>query len=327
MKQEPLRIYVLLALTEEQKQDFFKAAPEASFQFREQGGHVDRQALKTAHIIIGNPDPEDLKGSEHLKFLQLNSAGSDTYAAPGVLPAGTLLANATGAYGLAISEHMIGSLLMLYKHLHRYWDNQNQCLWKDEGPVKAIWDSNVLVVGLGDIGGSFAKLAHAFGAHVTGVRRSRAQKPDYVDRLCLADELDQALAGADVVALCLPRTKETEQLLDARRLALMKQGAVILNVGRGNAIDSMALCKELDSGHLGGACLDVTDPEPLPGGHPLWKAKNVLITPHISGGYHLPETYSRIVGIAVENVRRYASGEPLINQVDFSTGYRRSDQG
>ena len=124
-------------------------------------------------------------------------------------------------------------------------------------------------------------------------------------------------------AVTLPGTEATRGLMDRERLAKMKEGAVLLNVGRGFIVDTEALCDALESGRLAGAGLDVTDPEPLPAGHRLWNIPTAVVTPHVSGHYHLRETHQRIVNIFTENLRRFQAGEPLRNQVDFATGYRR----
>ena len=125
------------------------------------------------------------------------------------------------------------------------------------------------------------------------------------------------------VAIPLPGTTATKGMIDAELMAKMKDGAILLNVGRGMIVDTDALCAALENGKLAGAGVDVTDPEPLPADHPLWKMENAVITPHISGGYHLQETHDRIVRIMAENLKRFLAGEPLRNVVDFSTGYRK----
>ena len=124
-------------------------------------------------------------------------------------------------------------------------------------------------------------------------------------------------------AITLPGTTATKGMFDAERMAKMKDGAILLNVGRGMIVDTDALCAALENGKLAGAGVDVTDPEPLPADHPLWKMENAVITPHISGGYHLQETHDRIVCIMAENLKRFLAGESLRNVVDFSTGYRK----
>jgi phosphoglycerate dehydrogenase-like enzyme len=126
-----------------------------------------------------------------------------------------------------------------------------------------------------------------------------------------------------VVALCLPATAQTAGLMDAKRLSRMKEGAYLINVGRGSAVDAHALCRELQAGRLAGALIDVTDPEPLPSEHPLWGEPNAVITPHVAGIFDVPYTVQKLVEIAAENLRRFGADQPLINVVDPQTGYRR----
>ena len=218
---------------------------------------------------------------------------------------------------------MVAVWLMLLKKLHSYRDAQPAGAWGDLGPVASAWNSTVLVLGLGDIGGEFAKRAKALGARVIGVRRAGVDKPDFVDALIHTDRLDEYLPQADCVAITLPGTAQTRNMFDAARIAKMKDGAILLNVGRGTIVDSTALCAALERGKLAGAALDVTDPEPLPADHPLWKQKNAVITPHVSGGFHLQETHERIIRIMAENLRAFCAGAPLRNVVDFETGYRK----
>lgn len=315
-------VVILMPMDDEQKISLMRTMPQGNFIFSSVKD-INIETIADAHIIIGNLPVEMVKKAKNLKWLQLNSAGADMYVQKGVLKEGVILTNATGAYGLAISEHMIGVLLEIFKKLHYYRDNQNSNLWKDEGEVKSIYGSTVLIVGLGDIGGEFGKKIKALGGYTIGIRRSDTNKPDYLDELYLLDKLDEVLPKADVVALSLPGTKETYKLFSAEKLSKMKDGAVLINVGRGTAIDTEALCDALESGKLMGAALDVTDPEPLPSGHRLWNIKNAIITPHISGDYHLKETHNRIVRIATENMRLFLKGEKLKNIVDFSTGYRK----
>ncbi len=284
----------------------------------------DMEILPDADIILGNPDPKELHRCRRLKLLQTFSAGSDGYVS--FMPKGAQLTNATGSYGLAISEHMLAMLLTLMKKLHLYGKNQQECLWRDEGAVTRIDGARALVVGLGDIGGEFAKRLHALGAHTAGIRRVGKEKPEYLDELYDPTSLDLLLPEADIVALCLPNTPQTIGLMNRERIGLMKKGAYLLNVGRGGAVDMEALRDALNRELLGGAGLDVTEPEPLPADHPLWKAKNLILTPHVSGGAHLPETVNRILSIAAYNVCAVLSGEPLRNEVDFSTGYRKLTQ-
>ena len=315
-------VTVLIPTQERHRRLLEASAPDFSFHYSSPET-VTQEELDHTDILIGNPPQGMLHGSPRLQWLQCNSAGVEPFLQPGVLHSKTLLTNATGAYGLAISEHMLGMLLEIFKKLHLYRDAQHQHQWQSLGQVRSIEGSTVLVLGMGDIGGEFARRVKALGAHVIGVRRTDTRCPDYADEVHLTADLDQLLPLADVVAVSLPGTRETAGLLDRRRIALMKEGAVVLNVGRGSIIDTEALCDALESGHLGGAGLDVTDPEPLPAGHRLWDIPNAVITPHMSGFYHLPETLERIVRISAANLKAYTEGLPLKNLVDFSTGYRK----
>ncbi|MBQ8603670.1 MAG: D-2-hydroxyacid dehydrogenase [Oscillospiraceae bacterium] len=281
--------------------------------------------LKNASIIIGNPSIHTLAKCENLKWLQIASSGADVYAGCGLLhPDKTVLTNATGAYGHAIAEYMVAGVFALYKKLHLYRDNQFSGLWDDLGCVKTIRGSRVLVVGLGDIGGQFAEKMHALGAEIHGIKRTPSSLPLYVKSINTLDKLDRLLPQMDIVALCLPNSSRTQNIISINQLELMKNDAVLINVGRGNAVDTDALAAALQKEIIGGALLDVTNPEPLPSYHPLWKAKNAIITPHISGGYHARETVEAIEAIMLENAQRYVDGKELMNQVDYDTGYRKS---
>lgn len=287
------------------------------------GQPVTQEDVDWAQVILGNVPAAMLHGSPALEWLQTNSAGVEPYIQPGVLAGDTLLTNATGAYGLAIAEHMLGMLLELFKKLELYRDAQKSGAWQSQGAVKAVYGSTVLVLGMGDIGGEFAARCKALGAKVIGVRRSPRPCPEYADEVHLLEDLDSLLPHADVVAITLPGTDATRGLMSRERLAKMKEGAVLLNVGRGFIVDTEALCDALERGHLSGAGVDVTDPEPLPPTHRLWNIPSAVVTPHISGFYHLRETHERIVGIFLENLRHFQAGEPLRNLVDFATGYRK----
>ena len=179
--------------------------------------------------------------------------------------------------------------------------------------MRSVEGSVILTLGLGNIGGDFCRKVKALGAYTLGVRRRLGPRPDYLDELHPLSSLDALLPRADVTAICLPLTEETRGLFHASRLERMKPGAVLINIGRGPIVETDALLAALETGRLGGACLDVTDPEPLPPGHPLWKAPRVMITPHVAGHFFLPETKNRVVAIFCENLARYQAGQPLRN--------------
>ena len=245
------KILVTIDFTEEQKEILEQAAPNAQFEYV-LPKQVTEKVVHGADIIVGNPKPECLKGAQHLKLLQLQSAGANQYSRD-CIPEGCVFACATGTYGLAISEYMVACVLQIFNHLNQYHDNQKTGTWKRVGHAKSIFGSTALIVGLGDIGGEFAKRIKALGGYTIGVRRTDLSKPEYLDEIHLTDELDRLLPRADIVALSLPSTPQTYHIIDAQRLSLMKEDAVLVNVGRGNAIDTDALCETLSSGKLLGA--------------------------------------------------------------------------
>lgn len=317
------RILVTIPMKSVHKEQLASIVPDWEIVYKEAEA-LTREEVEAFPVIMGNVPPRFLSESKELKWLQLNTAGADAYIKPGVLPKNTLLTITTGAFGLAISEHMLGMTLELMKKLHLYRDNQRKSLWRDEGQVTSIENAVTLVIGMGDIGSEFARKMKALGSYTIGVKRTPGEKPEWLDELYTIEKLDMLLPRADIVALSLPQTPATFHMMDERRLSLMKSASFLINVGRGNTVDTDALVKALRQGSLGGAALDVTDPEPLPEDHPLWSIPNAVITPHISGFYHLEETLNRICQIAFRNLSHYLAGEPLENVVDFETGYRKA---
>lgn len=275
------------------------------------------EQVKDANVIIGNIPVDILKNIPNLEFVQLNSAGTNGYSDNPDFPKNVLLANATGAYGVAISECILAGILTLLKHIPSYIKNQSNREWKDEGSVKSIYNSNILVLGLGDIGKEFSKRAYAMGAHITGIKRNIKDKPDYIDKLCTMDSLYDELEKADIIVSSLPGSKATYHLLDEKALTHIKKQPIFVNVGRGSLIDSKVLEKALKEHIFSGAYIDVTDPEPLPKDNELWNLNNLIITPHVTGGYHLDETLNRIVQISATNIKNYCEGKKIINRVNL----------
>jgi len=174
-------------------------------------------------------------------------------------------------------------------------------------------------VGLGGIGTEVARRAHALGMRVVATRRSSRSGPDFVDYVGLSDELGDLVAEADVVVTALPLTPETTRMFDAEFFAAMKPTAYFINVGRGKSVVTDDLMAALESGELAGAGLDVTDPEPLPTDHPLWRLPNVIITPHVAASS--VQAVERLQAVVRENLRRYVAGEPMLSVVDVGRGY------
>jgi len=274
-------------------------------------------------IIFGNPPADALATAARLKWLHTGTAGVNAYCAPGViLPEGLVMTNSSGAFGISISEHLLTMAMYLMRKLGSYRANQNAHKWQNLGPVGTIYNAEVCVVGLGDIGGNFAMRCKALGARVTAVvRNPRKDLPPHCDAVFTADQIDQAIIKADIVALCLPGTADTAALFDAARLAKMKPASYILNIGRGNAIDTFALIDALQSGHIAGAGLDVTHPEPLPENSPLWDMENVIITPHISGRDDRGLTQDIIINKFCEYLDCYINDKPFPRTVNQTAGY------
>ena len=284
---------------------------------------ADAALIRSADVIIGSPSPELIGASEKLRWLQLDSAGADAYVRPGVLHEKTVLTNATGAYSKAVAEHAFAVTLMLQKKLHLYRDDQRQARWGDRGMVSSLAGATAVVVGLGDIGLYYARLVKAMGAYVIGVKRRGSPLPEGVDELALSPALDSVLPRADVVMSVLPSTPDTIHLYTPERFDLMKDSALFINCGRGNAVAGEVLYDALTSHKIAAAAIDVAESEPLPPDSPLWGLEDLVITPHVSGNYHLPDILERVVDIASGNLRAFLRGEPLENLVDFSTGYRK----
>jgi phosphoglycerate dehydrogenase-like enzyme len=199
---------------------------------------------------------------------------------------------------------------------------QIQHEWRDEATHREVGElqgQTVLIAGMGEVGRAVAQRAVAFGMRVNGLRRRADALPAGFDQVYAIGDLHAALANADHVVVTLPNTPRSGGLFDAAAFAAMKPGASIYNVGRGPVIDTAALIAALASGHLGGAGLDVTDPEPLPAYSPLWDMENVLITAHTSGA--TPRYWERQADLIADNIRRIQRGDAPRNLVDLDAGY------
>ena len=247
-----MNILVLPPFNEAQRAVIEAAATGASFTYASSAEATD-EAIATADVIVGNLPPARLALARNLRLLQLNSAGHDAYAAPGIMPAGAALANAVGAYGQAVSEHVYTMVLMLMKHLDGYRDDQRAHSWTDRGPVTTMAGAQVLVLGTGDIGQHFAQLAHAHGAHVQGVRRHLGAVPGGFESIHTMNELPELLPKADVIAAFLPSSPATRDLVDAEFLARCKPTAYFANGGRGDLVVQTDLIDALQSGSSAGS--------------------------------------------------------------------------
>jgi len=312
-----LHILVLVKTNEAHRRQLREAAPEARFCWHDET--PDEEFLSRVEVVLGNPSAALLQKLPGVKLVQLESAGVPPHVRS--LPQSIALTNASGAFGPAIAEHSLGVVLALMKKLHLYRDHQSRGLWANRGMVGCLSGSRVLVVGLGDLGLCFARMVHALGCSVTGIKRTSCAPMEGVDAVYTLEDLDAQLPQADIVFLSLPDTPATSGLFGRERIGRMKRGAMLINVGRGSAVDLEALCDAVEGGALSGAGLDVTAPEPLPENHRAWKVENLFITPHVSGGLYMQATHDRVITICEENLRRFRSGHPLSNIVNRAEGY------
>lgn len=253
-----------------------------------------------------------LSGLPDLRFLQAFSAGVDSIL-PLVTP-DVIVCKAVGVHDVSVAEWVMAAILAMQHRLPEFWDLQRRARWDrsmvepepGNRPIGDLEGKTVLVVGHGDIGRGLAARLEPFGAKVVGVAR-RAR-----DGVRSIDDLPRLIPDADVVVDLLPLTPETEKFVDANFLAQMKSGALFVNAGRGRTVDTDALLEALHRGRIR-AALDVTDPEPLPSDHPLWRAPNLLITPHVAGTVTRWE--ERAYRMAGEQLRRFAAGQPLLGVV------------
>ena len=278
----------------------------------------------SAHGIDANLlTSEFLRASPNLRWAQSWSAGVERYIAiPELMSRQELvLTNMKGAYGPVIAEHVFAMLLTFTRDLPFYLDADRRGEWTrgSGSDLSALQGRTMLIVGMGGIGSEIAIRAHAFNMRVLATVRTARPDPPYVDELGTADDLDRFLPQADIVVLAVPLTDETREMIDRSAIDRMKDGVWIVNIARGAVVDTEALVDALDTGKVGTAFLDVTEPEPLPAGHPLWDRDDVFITPHMAGRAEL--SAERRFELIVENMRRFGAGEPLLNVVDKEAGY------
>lgn len=280
--------------------------------------------LAAAEVIVGFPPVPRLACATNLKWLQIPWSGADGYADHQQFPSHVILTNATGAFGRPIAEYAFAAVFTLMRRFHQYRDCQKEAKWQRQGDEMSPAGKKVLILGAGDIGTNTARLFKMMDCHITGVRRVVRDIPAEFDAMITLEQVDELLPDADIVIGCMPHTPLTQGFMNRKRLEMMKSTAIFVNVGRGTLVDHDALADVLNEGKIYGAALDVTCPEPLPQDHPLWKCRNVMITPHISGQTFsgLKDKENFFFQVCRENLERYRDGRPLQNQVDLKTGYR-----
>ncbi len=282
------------------------------------------QHAADADALLGFCNPELIAAAPKLVWVQIYWAGAERcLSVPDVGSGQIVMSNMQKMSSPAIAEHAVAMAMALSRQLPQFSRLMESKTWAGDnadviGRMRPIAGRTMLVVGLGGIGSEVARLADALGMQVWGTRNSSREGPDYVDYVGLADELHALAAKADVIVNALPLTASTTKLLDESFFNAAKEGAIFVNVGRGQTVDTAALIAALDSGRISGAGLDVTSPEPLPADHALWSYENVVITPHVAGSGGERERHEVLL---LENLRRYIAGERLLNVVDPEKGY------
>ena len=315
--------FKVFPLTDEQKKFLNDCAEghEVEFKFVDYYD-MTLDDVKDVNCIIGSVKRKFVKAAENLEWLQIAYAGADLFTESGLMKDDAILTNASGAYNTEVSEHMLALTFSLIRHLNQYSRQQVNHQWQRvDKKIISIKNSTILILGLGRIGLDYAMKVKSLGAKVIGVKRSFSNKPNCVDELQTIDKLDEVIGRADIVAMVLPGVEDTNKIINAQRLKKFKRGAYLINVGRGNAIDSDALKFALKNNLIGGVALDVTDPEPLPIDDELWNFDNVVITPHVAGQLYLRESFDYIVELAGNNLKNFLNGQPLKNIVNRKLGY------
>jgi phosphoglycerate dehydrogenase-like enzyme len=277
-----------------------------------------------ADALIGECVADVIEAGKRIRWVQRMYAGVERCVViPAFAERGIVLTNMQKVAGSVMAEHVLAFMFGLTRGFAAYVPAQVKGEWADEAvPESRMWEvkgRTMLVVGLGGIGTEVAKRAQALGMTVIATRNSGTDGPDYVAEVGLPDKLLPFAARADVIVSTLPLTPETKGLMNKAFFDAAKRGALFINVGRGGTVVTNDLVAALQDGRLGGAGLDVTDPEPLPPDHPLWRAPNVIITPHVSASLEGNEVPRWL--LARENLRRYVAGDKLLSEVDVGKGY------
>ncbi|HVQ75627.1 MAG TPA: D-2-hydroxyacid dehydrogenase [Candidatus Binatia bacterium] len=290
--------------------------PRASLSVRVAGSPAEAEAaIGEAEILYAWDFPRSLlRRAGRLRWVQSTGAGVEKLLGPELSP-DVVVTRAAGIFGPWMAEYALGWCLWVTQRVEVFRSQQARRQWRPVDPCR-LRGATLAVVGLGDIGRTIARTARAFGMTVLGVSRSGRRVPG-VDRVYRATAIRTALSRADFAVLTVPLTAHTRGFVGARELAAMKRSAWLVNVGRGAVVDEVALVRALSSRRIAGAVLDVFEREPLPPDHPLWRLRNAVVTPHISG----PSTPAEVSVIFNENLRRWVAGRPLRHVVDRRRGY------
>ena len=283
------------------------------------------QEIPDADGFIGDITSAEVRAAKNLKWVQVMSAGVERVLFPkdgssDLRRSNIILTNNKIVQGPEIADHALAMLLMLSRNLYILYRNDREENWNSQSfHGIELNGKTAVVVGVGGIGTQIAVRANAFGMKVIGVDPEDKPFMPFLQRVVKPDQFDDVVPQADVVFLSVPDTPKSHKMMGAREFELMKKNSYFIAVSRGAIYDMNGLVKALDEKRLAGAGVDVTDPEPLPKGHALWKFENVIITPHIAG--HSDQSVARMSATIRENLRRFVEGKPLVNVVNKEKGY------
>ncbi|MEM8865860.1 MAG: D-2-hydroxyacid dehydrogenase [Planctomycetota bacterium] len=296
------------------------AAPEA--EIVDAGQENIAKLLPTADIYCGHakvPVPwEETVAAGRLQWIQSSAAGMDHCLTPPVIASDILVSSASGILAEQVLDHTFALLLGSLRDLPTFFRAQQKREFVRR-PTRDLSGTTVGIVGLGGNGRRIAEALAAFRTHILATDYFAQDKPDYVDWLGEAGELDAMLPQVDTLILTAPLNDQTRGMIDRRRLQLMRPGATLVNVARGPLVVEADLVEALHSRHLGAAAVDVTEVEPLPAESPLWDAPNTIITPHVGG--QRATRIDDMTKLFCKNLTRYQQGERLINQTDKDLGF------
>jgi phosphoglycerate dehydrogenase-like enzyme len=330
-----MKIVICPAVENDRLEALRAAAPSAEW-INAADATVAAESISGADAFLGKITPEILARADRLRWIQSFTASLEHYIFPALVDHPCTLTNMRGLFGDVIADQVMGYILCFARNLHTYIRRQVERRYEPvggesgrvsfaagPGTVNAMDRATIFlpkatlgIVGLGAIGGEIARRALAFGMIVRAVDRypDKVSPPDGVETVQGLDKLPELLSWSDFAVIAAPHTPETERLFDARMIAHLRPSSYLINIGRGAIVVLDDLVSALRAGQLAGAALDVFETEPLPGAYPLWDFPNVIITPHTAG--YSPVIAERHLATLVENVRRFSSGEPLLNVVD-----------
>ena len=313
----PLKMMLKGGIPDEVRAELMKISPGIQF-------YEDDEAIGEVNTWFGRINNAQFAKASKLQWIQISSAGVEHYLFPKLITSPVLMTNAKGCYAPAIAEHTFGLLFALTRKIASQARNMMNNEWHGEDNMFEMKGKTLGILGLGGIGSQVARRARAMDMQVLAVDivpKYTEQVGDICEEVKLVQDSGLAwmLPQSDVVVSAAPHTAASEGIFGKAQFDMMKKGTFFINVSRGKLVDTDALVASLRSGHLAGAGLDVTNPEPLPSDHALWSIPNAIVTSHISGKSQ--HSWQRVLDVFVQNVHRFTQGLPMLNQVDKELGF------